>query len=400
MKNKILLFLGILVVTFFGITSVSASSLSKDDYQSYLKRNESMVELSSKIEQEMLQHNGTYPSYYGGMYIGDSAKSLVLQIVEKNIPDEKSVDFSSYEKIIKMDDAITIEYVDNSYTELQKIYEQINDYYKEVNYEVAKAEFNEYAAHYVDIKSNSVVVSVIDNSVKSDLNAKSNIVSNEITKIVLETKFKKSVLNSSAIKFKLGQKMVTEATPIKAGQGITTKGYDNNCSMGYRVKVNGKAGYITAAHCFTGNGASATGGTVKKYQRGGKVDAAFVQTTSSYEPLNTLANPKNGITMLNNTKCPILRVGGAIAHDGVSSGYQDGTILSLSYSANDNGIAYTNLIAVDYVSAGGDSGGSVFVPSSNGEGLVAGIHMGKIDDTTKVVVNADNIHAVFGDQRY
>lgn len=29
-----------------------------------------------------------------------------------------------------MDDAIIIEYVDNPYTELQNIYEQINDYYK------------------------------------------------------------------------------------------------------------------------------------------------------------------------------------------------------------------------------------------------------------------------------
>lgn len=46
--------------------------------------------------------------------------------------------------------------------------------------------------------------------------------------------------------------MVTESTAIKAGQGITTLGKPNNCSMGYRVKVNGKAGYITAGHCFNG----------------------------------------------------------------------------------------------------------------------------------------------------
>jgi secreted trypsin-like serine protease len=98
--------------------------------------------------------------------------------------------------------------------------------------------------------------------------------------------------------------------------------------------------------------------------------------------------------------CPILRVGGAIAHDGVTSGYKAGTILSLNYSTNDDGIAFTNLIAVNYDSAGGDSGGPVFVPSSNGEGLVAGIHMGRVNDSTKVVVNAENIYAVFNDQRY
>lgn len=394
MKNKILIFLGILLASVCGITSVRASNLSNDNYQNYLKRNEKMVELSNRVEQEMLKHSSAYPAYYGGMYIGADAKNLVLQIVEKNIPDEKSNDFSSYDKIIKIDDAIIIEYVDNSYTELQNIYEQINDYYKKANYEIARTNFNEYASHYIDVKSNSVVVSVTNNSVKTSL------ANNEAEKTKLETKFKTNVLDSKVIKFELGQKMVTESTAIKAGQGITTLGKPNNCSMGYRVKVNGKAGYITAGHCFNGNGNSATGGTVKKYNRGGKVDAAFVQTTNSYEPLNKLAHPKNGITTLNNTACPILRAGGVIAHDGISSGYQSGTIISTSYSANDNGIAYTNLIAVNYVSAGGDSGGPVFVPSSNGEGYVAGIHMGRINNTTKVVVNADNIYALFGDQRY
>ena len=118
MKNKILIFLGILVASVCGITSVRASNLSNDNYQNYLKRNEKMVELSNRVEQEMLKHSSAYPAYYGGMYIGADAKNLVLQIVEKNIPDEKSNDFSSYDKIIKIDDAIIIEYVDNSYTEL------------------------------------------------------------------------------------------------------------------------------------------------------------------------------------------------------------------------------------------------------------------------------------------
>ncbi len=392
MKNRIIIFLSIFIVTIFGTTLVNASSLSNDDYMNYIKRNESMLELSNKVEQEMLKYNKEYPSYYGGMYIGDTATNLVLQIVKKNIPDTQSNDFSSYEKIIKMSDAITIEYVDNSYTELKNVYEQINNYYKAVDYKVAKAEFNEYSAHYVDVKSNSVVVSVYDN------NAKAKSVDSEMTKQSLATKFKKEVLNTNIIKFENGQKLENEANQIKAGQGISVPG--GTCSMGYRVKIGGKAGYITAAHCFSKNGQSATGGTVKKWQEGGKVDAAFVQTTSSYEPLNTLANPKYGITKLNNTMCPFLRVGSAIAHDGVTSGYQSGTIKSLNYSGNFDGIAFTNLITADYVSAGGDSGGPVFVPSSNGEGLVAGIHKGSVNSNTKVFVNADNIYAAFGYSRY
>ena len=392
MKKVIGLFLCVFVVVIFGITSVSALSASKNDYINYLKRNEAMVELSNKVEQEMLKFNGEYPSYYGGMYISDNATNLVLQIVEKNIPDSKSDNFSSYEKIINLDDAIKIEYVNNSYMELEQVYDAINKYYEDVDYEVAKAEFNEYTAHYVDIKSNSVVVSAYDNSVQT------RSANTEIMKDDLAEKFKEEVIDSSVIDLKIGQEMQNEATSIKAGQGISTP--LGTCSMGYRVKIGGKAGYITSAHCFSGNGQSATGGTVKKYKRSGKVDAAFVETTSSYQSLNTLAHPKNGITKLNNTMCPILRVGGAIAHDGITSGYQSGTIKSTSYSASSDGIAFTNLIAVNYVSDGGDSGGAVFVPSSNGEGLVAGIHMGSVNSNTKVVVNADNIYAAFGYSRY
>ena len=44
--------------------------------------------------------------------------------------------------------------------------------------------------------------------------------------------------------------------------------------------------------------------------------------------------------------------------------------------------------------------GPVFVPSSNGEGLVAGIHKGSVNSNTKVFVNADNIYAAFGYSRY
>lgn len=392
MKKKILLFLVILLVAFFRTTLIGASSLSEKNYKNYLIRNEKLIRISNKVEQEMLKSDGKYPSYYGGMYISDNATNLVLQIVKDNIPNESSELFSIYEKIIKMDDAIKIEYVKNSYIELQKVYEQINDYYKKVDYKISKSKFNEYASHYVDIKSNSVVVSLYDS--KTTTQNENNIK----TKEQLSKKFKQEVINSSVLNFQIGQQMVSESQQIKAGQEISTE--KGKCSMGYRVKINGKAGYITAGHCFSGNGQSATGGTVKKYQRKGKVDAAFVQTTSSYNPLNDLDDPKNGITKLNSTMCPVLRVGGAIAHVGAVSGYKSGTIKSINYSANNGGIAYTNLIAVDYVSAGGDSGGSVFVPTSSGEGLVAGIHMGSINSNTKVVVNAENIYAAFGYSRY
>ena len=170
--------------------------------------------------------------------------------------------------------------------------------------------------------------------------------------------------------------------------------------MGYRVKINNNPGYITAAHCFSGLWSSATGGTVTRYKFGGKVDAAFVQTTSLYTPLNTLLYPGGGVSTLNNSMSPTLVVGGTIAHSGFVTGYSSGTILSLNYSGNFSNVLFTNLISANYTSAIGDSGGPAFVPTANNGGLVAGIHKGSAGITTKIIVNADYILAEFNYVRY
>lgn len=391
MKKKILLILGILTA-FLGITAVNALSVSSNSDMEHLKRNENMLKLAAKVEQKLLENGGKYPAYYGGMYMSDDATNLVLQVVEKNIPTESSSSILNYSEVVNMDKAIKIEYVNNTYTELQDIYEKINKYYEDVNYEVAKANFKNYSAHYIDIKSNSIIVNLYDYSEKG-----ANANSEEKVRL-LASEFKEKVIDSEIIKYEKGNILVNEATTIKAGQGISVPG--GTCSMGYRVKINGFSGYITAAHCFSGTGQFSTGGVVTRFQEGGKVDAAFIQTTSAYSPSNALQYTGDGITKLNNTMCPILMVGTTVAHAGVTSGYKKGPIQSLNYSGNFDGIAFTNLITVNYTSAGGDSGGSVFVPSSNGEGLVAGIHKGSVNSTTKVFVDAGNIYLAFNYSRY
>lgn len=172
--------------------------------------------------------------------------------------------------------------------------------------------------------------------------------------------------------------------------------------MGYRVKINGNSGYITAGHCFSGTGQSATGGTVTKYQESGKVDAAFVKTTSSYSPSNSLYYTSSSITTLNNTLCPVLSVNQAIAKAGQTTGYTSGKIKSLNYSGTYDGIYFTNLIAADYSTQGGDSGGAVFVPSvvSGTTGApLAGINKGT-SSYGSAFVNADQIYLAFGYSRY
>lgn len=136
MKKIVLLITLICVITM--ISKSYSSNISKDEYISYLKRNEEMVLLSTKVENEMLKKNNEYPSYYGGMYIDDGAYNLVLQIVEDNIPNKEESQYSSYDKVIHMDNKIIIQYVKNTYSDLLDVYNEINNYYEEVNYDTTK----------------------------------------------------------------------------------------------------------------------------------------------------------------------------------------------------------------------------------------------------------------------
>lgn len=62
----------------------------------------------------------------------------MLQIVENNIPNKEESQYSSYDKVIHMDNKIIIQYVKNTYSDLLDVYNEINNYYEEVNYDTTK----------------------------------------------------------------------------------------------------------------------------------------------------------------------------------------------------------------------------------------------------------------------
>jgi hypothetical protein len=139
MKNKILVFLGMFAVIFavFIISANAMSGLTMVDkaYEEYLERNWAQVELSTKVQKSIMGYydikevfKDTYPSYFGGMYINDDASTLVIQIVESNIPNKDSKEYSIYKDIISMDDTIKIEYVNNSFNELNNVNNVVSDY--------------------------------------------------------------------------------------------------------------------------------------------------------------------------------------------------------------------------------------------------------------------------------
>lgn len=386
-KNKIVTLLGLFIIGFIAVI-VSVEALTFDSKAKLLELNLKQSEIAGQIEEIIKEEE--YPSYFGGVYVSEDSSYVVLQVVREQLPIEKSSkNYTTYSKIANMDSNIKIEYVKYSHKELNDINDKLVEYFSS-----EKADLSNLVAHYVDTFNNVVVVELKDNNLKSIEKFKSTAFSDDVVK--------KTSLKSDILIFTKGIEHETEA--MKPGQGITTKGVANNCTMGYRVKINGKQGYLTSGHCFDGNGESSTGGTVKRWKRGGTVDAAFVETswwTNTFNaPSNSLMHTSGSITTLNNNLCPILSLNMAIAKSGNKTGYTVGQIKNLNYSGNYGGYYQTGLIATNYDSTGGDSGSPVFVPSNvNGGAPLAGLHIGT-SSYGKAFVNADEIFLAFGYERY
>lgn len=162
MTKRIFKLLGLTFLTFVMITSkVSANVYSQEE----IEKNMEQVELVSKIEGFILRHNNdVYPEYYGGMYISDDSLKVIIQIVEKNIPNQNTIEYTNYEEIFNISDNINIEYVSNSYNELEKVNDELKEHYLNTKNN------DELNAFYVDTIKNKVVVDLkeINWKIKND----------------------------------------------------------------------------------------------------------------------------------------------------------------------------------------------------------------------------------------
>lgn len=347
------------------------------DYYNYLENNYDKLKLSQDIIEKIVI-NDEYPDYFGGMYISNDSKKLIVQVVKDNISPEKVLEYETYKELILGDNRVNIEYVNNNYKYLNNVNSKIIDLFnKEIKYS------HDFVGNYIDIYNNVVVV---------EIDEESPIDINELKNIYIDT---------NNIKFIKKSKHVDS---LKAGGGIKTKGISNSCSMGFRAKVNGKVGYITAGHCYNNTGESSTGGTVTLRQYGGTIDAAFVKKTGSISLYNTLAYTGNGITALNTVgMTPFLPAGTAVARSGVSSHYKSGTVISNNYSGYWNGVYFTSLVSTNVYVLGGDSGGPVFFPNIINDGAtLIGVVKGRDsnNDYSMYFVKEANIMSSFGYSRY
>lgn len=168
-KRKIALFIGLIavLVSSFGINIDAKENVNFIPYdEDYLDRNLERVELATKIEKSIMTYydiekvfEDTYPSYFGGMYISDDAKNLIIQVVEKNIPKYGTEEYKFYQVLTNMDDSIKIEFVENSFNELNEINNIVSN-----NIDSKESLKNNLNGVYVDVMNNTTVIELKEGS--------------------------------------------------------------------------------------------------------------------------------------------------------------------------------------------------------------------------------------------
>lgn len=175
-----------------------------------------------------------------------------------------------------------------------------------------------------------------------------------------------------------------EETTLKPGQGISSTGG----SIGFRCKLDGVKGFITATHASTDNNVEnevnvkINGVTIGKITAGkynDKSDFAFVEITNSNYDVGRTTNTTPQYTLKETSYVISLPEGYAVYMAGKkSSEVRSGTVYRYDYAINPN----SSWLLCDYPSESGDSGGCVFA-NVDGDYCIIGIHDGSYGSNYK-----------------
>ena len=168
----------VILIVILIIVSIFVYKSKGNELEKYYERNYQMSFVARDVDAFLkYRYNGKYPDYYGGVYISDDAYNLIVQVVKEKLPSKNTIDYSYYNELFTVDKSIKIEYVKNSYNELEEVYNFINDYLSENQLPKGLNSVG------IDIMKNSVVVNCVE-------------VTNEI-----KTEFKEKIIDSDVIIF-------------------------------------------------------------------------------------------------------------------------------------------------------------------------------------------------------
>jgi len=180
-RLRIVIAISIIIIILLIIASIILYKNREDELSKYYERNYQMTFVARDTEAIMKYRNdGKYPDYYGGMYISDDAYHLIVQIVKEKIPNNNTRDYYYYNELITLNEKIKIEYVPNSYNELENVYNVINDYL--TNNEIP----NDFNSVGIDVMKNVVVVNYV-----------------KVTDDII-SEFKNKIIDSSLVEFDSG----------------------------------------------------------------------------------------------------------------------------------------------------------------------------------------------------
>ena len=238
---------------------------------------------------------------------------------------------------------------------------------------------NSFGGQYINDNNELVIQIVKDAKEKSIVDTKNNIVVVELKNNTLEEQewFKSNVIDSPLIRFVKNEQNVTLTSTYNAGGNI-----NNICSIGFRARMNGVDGFMTAAHCFVRNGNVIGFGVVTERIRddANGIDGEFIALSSGNTVTNNLQYPVYPSSVLS-TLTSTFHVnveGGLIAKEGFATQLTKGVISNTNYSYTDKqGNYFAKFILTNVLCNNGDSGGVVFQINSLGN-TVAGIVHAKI----------------------
>ncbi len=375
MKSRSMYFFRILTAFFFALLFSVSSFAASVDNTTNNQDTPAIIQyqlLCTQMKHIQMQSKSTleYPAQYGGAFIRDDGKLVVLwtDITPSTISTVRS-------------------YTRSSDTVLQKAF---------VSYNQLVLHQKQIIHRYQNLRSNCLISESVNSQLSTLLNSFVGIGieerNNRICVLLTDTSsenleaFRIHLSDYDRITFEKSGHVVAQSSTLQPGDYIRT-GLGSG-SIGYRCSYQGTSstqyGFVTAAHLAGSVGQSVyvtpegttpiICGTVRRLQYSGAVDAAFVETSNGY----SISNQTPAGKLIVSSWFTHVPEGTSVILHGRTSGEKSGVVRNNSFSfTTEDGIDMAETLRCSYSSDAGDSGGIVF-SQINGDYAVVGIHHGAV----------------------